>query len=68
PAGTPDALLDTIARNAKRAMMDEKWAKALAKDGVEAPPERTRAEWTCYIAQEHAFWGKKLKTLKIELG
>lgn len=67
PAGTPEALLDTIARNAKRAMMDPKWAAAMAKDGVEAPPERTRAEWARTIADEHAFWGKKLKTLKIEL-
>jgi hypothetical protein len=32
-----------------------------------SPPERTRAEWTRYIADEHAFWGQKLKTLKIEM-
>ncbi len=67
PAGTPEALLDTIARHAKRAMMDPRWAAAMAKDGVEAPPGRTRAAWAGYIAREHAFWGRKLKTLKIEL-
>lgn len=67
PANTPDALLDTIARNARQAMTDDRWAAAMAKDGVEAPPARTRAEWARYIAQEHAFWGMKLKTLKIEL-
>ena len=67
PARAPDVLLDTIARNAKRAMMDPKWAEVLAKDGVELPPERTRAEFARYIADEHAFWGKKLKALKIDL-
>lgn len=67
PAGTPEALLDTIARHAKRAMTDPRWAAALAKDGVEAPPERTRAAWAGYIAREHAFWGRKHKTLRIEL-
>ena len=67
PAGAPDALLDTIALKAKQAMTDPKWAAALAKDGVEAPPARTRAEWTRYIADEHAFWGKKLKALKIDV-
>lgn len=39
----------------------------MAKDGVEVPSERTRVEWARYIADEHSFWGKKLKTLKIEL-
>ncbi len=67
PAHTPDAVIDTIARNAKRAMTDARWAQALAKDGVEAPPERTRAEWAGYISQEHAFWGRKLKALKIDM-
>ena len=67
PAGTPEALLDTIAGHTRQAMKDDRWAAALAKDGVEAPPERTRAEWARTIADEHAFWGRKLKTLKIEL-
>ena len=44
-----------------------KWAEVLDKDGVELPPERTRAEFARYIADEHAFWGKKLKALKIDM-
>ena len=67
PASTPGVLLDTIARNAKQAMTNPKWTEVLAKDGVELPPERTRAEWTRYIADEHAFWGRKLKALKIDM-
>jgi len=67
PAKTSDALLDTIARIAKQAMKDPKWAAVLAKDGVELPPERTRAGFARYVADEHAFWGKKLKALKIDM-
>jgi tripartite-type tricarboxylate transporter receptor subunit TctC len=67
PASTPAVLLDTIARNAKLAMMDPKRAEVLAKDGVEVPPERTRAVFARYVADEHAFWGKKLKALKIDM-
>jgi tripartite-type tricarboxylate transporter receptor subunit TctC len=67
PAGTPDALLDTIGAKAKQAMTAPKWAEVLVKDGVEMPPERTRAEFARYIADEHAFWGQKLKALKIDM-
>ncbi|MBN9090262.1 MAG: tripartite tricarboxylate transporter substrate binding protein [Reyranella sp.] len=67
PAGTPDALLDTIASKARQAMTAPKWAEVLDKDGVELPPERTRVEFARYIADEHAFWGKKLKALKVDM-
>src|SRR6266478_2122673 len=67
PAKTPDALLDKIEQQAKRAMKDPKWEEALSKDGLELPPERTRAQFAKFVADEHAFWGKKLKELKIEM-
>ena len=67
PAKTPDALLDKIEQQAKAAMKDPKWEEALAKDGLELPPERTRAQFAKFVADEHAFWGKKLKELKIEM-
>src|SRR5476651_890622 len=67
PARTPDVLLDKIAAIAKQAMKDPKWAEVLAKDGVEQPPERTRAQFARYVADEHAFWGGKLKALKIDM-
>ena len=31
------------------------------------PPDRTRAQFAKFVADEHAFWGKKLKELKIEM-
>ena len=67
PARTLDVLLDTISRIAREAMKDPKWAEVLAKDGVELPPERTRAGFARYVADEHAFWGAKLKALKIDM-
>ena len=47
-------------------MKDPKWEEALAKDGVDLPPERSRAEFARYVADEHALWGKKLKAMKID--
>ena len=67
PAKAPDALLDKIEQQAKQAMKDPKWEEALAKDGLEMPPDRTRAQFAKFVADEHAFWGKKLKELKIEM-
>ncbi len=67
PAKTPDAILDKIEAAIKQAMKDPKWDEALARDGLEQPPERTRAEFTKFVADEHAFWGKTLKKLNIEM-
>jgi tripartite-type tricarboxylate transporter receptor subunit TctC len=67
PARTPDALLDKIEQQAKAAMKDPKWEEALSKDGLELPPDRTRGQFAKFVADEHAFWGKKLKELKIDM-
>jgi tripartite-type tricarboxylate transporter receptor subunit TctC len=67
PARTADAILDKVEKDAKQAMKDPKWEAALAKDGVDLPPERSRAEFARYVADEHAFWGKKLKAMKLDV-
>ena len=67
PAKTPADVLDKIEKSTKEAMKNPKWEEALARDGLEQPPERTRAEFTRFVADEHAFWGKTLKELKIEM-
>jgi len=67
PAKTPDAVLDKIEKDTKQAMKDPKWEEALAKDGLELPPDRTRAQFAKFVADEHKFWGAKLKELKIEM-
>ncbi len=67
PAKTPDAILDKIEKSANEAMKNPKWEEALARDGLEQPPERTRAQFAKFVRDEHTFWGKKLKELKIEM-
>jgi tripartite-type tricarboxylate transporter receptor subunit TctC len=67
PAKTPDAILDKIEKDAKRALTNPKWLDLLVQDGSEPPPERRRAEFAKFVSGEHAFWGRKLKELKIEM-
>jgi tripartite-type tricarboxylate transporter receptor subunit TctC len=66
PPRTPDAILDRLHKETAAAMKDPKFTGALAKDGLELPPERTRAEFVKFVHDEHAFWGKKLKALNIQ--
>jgi tripartite-type tricarboxylate transporter receptor subunit TctC len=67
PGKTAADMLDKIEAATKKAMKDPKWDEALAKDGLELPPERSRADFAKFVADEHAFWGKKLKQLNIEM-
>lgn len=67
PAKTPADILDKIEKATKEAMKNPKWEEALARDGLEQPPERTRAQFIKFVADEHVFWGKTLKELKIEM-
>ena len=67
PAKTPPDVLDKIEKATKEGMKNPKWHEALARDGLEQPPERSRAEFTRFVKDEHTFWGKKLKELKIEM-
>ena len=41
PPKTPDAILDRVYKDTAQAMKDPKYTGALAKDGLELPPERT---------------------------
>jgi tripartite-type tricarboxylate transporter receptor subunit TctC len=67
PAKTPDPVLDKIETTAKAAMTDAKWHEALARDGLELAPERSRAQFAQAVKDEHAFWAKKLKALNIDM-
>jgi tripartite-type tricarboxylate transporter receptor subunit TctC len=66
PPKTPDAILDRLHKETAAAMKDPKFTAALAKDGLELPPDRSRADFAKYVQDEHAFWGKKLKALNIQ--
>jgi tripartite-type tricarboxylate transporter receptor subunit TctC len=67
PAKTPADILDKIDKATKEAMKNPKWQEALARDGLEMPPDRTRAQFTKFVAEEHAFWGKKLRELNVQM-
>jgi tripartite-type tricarboxylate transporter receptor subunit TctC len=67
PAKTPADILDKIEKATKEAMKKPKWDEALSRDGLEQPPARTRAEFTQFVKDEHAFWGKTLKELNIDM-
>lgn len=67
PPGTPDAILDRVHKETVVAMKDPKFTGALAKDGLELPPFRSRAEFTKFVVEEHAFWAKKLKELNVKM-
>ena len=67
PPKTPDAILDRIHKETAVAMKDPKYTGALAKDGLELPPNRSRAEFTRFVVDEHTFWGKKLKALNVQM-
>ncbi len=67
PVGTPDAILDRVHKETVQAMKDPKFTGALAKDGLELPPARSRAEFTKFVVDEHTFWGKKLRELNVKM-
>jgi tripartite-type tricarboxylate transporter receptor subunit TctC len=67
PAKTPPDILDKIDKATKEAMKNPKWEEALSRDGLEMPPDRTRAQFTKFVADEHAFWGKKLRELNVQM-
>lgn len=67
PAKTPPDILDKIDKATKEAMKNPKWEEALSRDGLEMPPDRTRAQFTKFVADEHAFWGTTLKKLNIQM-
>jgi len=67
PAKTPPDILDKIEKASKQAMNNPKWQEALARDGLEMPPDRTRAQFTKFVGEEHAFWAKKLRELNVQM-
>ena len=67
PAKTSPDILDKIEKATKEAMKNPKWEEALTRDGLEMPPDRTRAQFTKFVAEEHAFWGKKLRELNVQM-
>ncbi|MBV9835073.1 MAG: tripartite tricarboxylate transporter substrate binding protein [Alphaproteobacteria bacterium] len=66
PKGTAADIIDKVERDTKQAMKDPKMKGALDKDGLDFPPDMTRAQFVEAVRTEHAFWGAKLKELDIK--
>ncbi|MGE0423901.1 MAG: Bug family tripartite tricarboxylate transporter substrate binding protein [Reyranellaceae bacterium] len=66
PKGTAATIIDKVEGDVKAAMKDPKMKGALDKDGLEFPPEMTRAQFADAVRKEHAYWGAKLKELDIK--
>jgi tripartite-type tricarboxylate transporter receptor subunit TctC len=66
PKGTPTEIIERVERDTKTALKDPKMKGALDKDGLDFPPEMTRAQFAEAVRAEHAFWGPKLKELDIK--
>ena len=68
PPKTPDAILDTHRTSRHQAAMkDPKWTARWPRTASSCRPSAPAREFTKFVADEHAFWGKKLKELKIEM-
>ncbi|QQS13224.1 MAG: tripartite tricarboxylate transporter substrate binding protein [Rhodospirillales bacterium] len=65
PKGTPEPVIAKLEADTAAALKDPKMKVALDKDGLDFAPPRTREEFARAVREEHAFWGKKLKELKI---
>ena len=67
PAETPEALLDTTSARPRQAMKDPGGRRhGQGRRGAAARAHAAPSS-PSYIVDEHAFWGKKLKALKIEM-
>jgi tripartite-type tricarboxylate transporter receptor subunit TctC len=66
PKGTPETVIERVERDVRTAMKDPKMKGALDKDGLDFPPEMTRAQFAAAVRAEYAFWGPKLKELDIK--
>jgi tripartite-type tricarboxylate transporter receptor subunit TctC len=67
PAQTPAAELDRMHEAARRAAARPEFAGKLERDGLEASPPRTRAEFTNLVREENRFWAAKVRELNIRL-
>lgn len=67
PAGTPPETLDRLEAAARRVLAQPAFRERLARDGLEPPPERTRAAFAAVVRQESGFWAVKARELDLRL-
>jgi len=60
PAGTPDAIVDTLHQALDTALRDTEVREALGKLGI-APAQDSRAEFAAMVEREVALWGRAVR-------
>lgn len=67
PAGVPPAQMDAMEAAARKAAAAPRYLDRLAHDGLEPAPERPRAAFAAAVAQESAYWARKVRELDLKL-
>ncbi|MCB4824019.1 Bug family tripartite tricarboxylate transporter substrate binding protein [Roseicella aerolata] len=67
PAGVPAAQMEAMEAAARKAAAAPRYLDRLAHDGLEPAPERPRAAFAAAVAQESAYWARKVKELDLRL-
>lgn len=67
PVQTPAAEMERFEQAAKVAAQRSDFIQKLERDGLEAAPVRSRAEFGTMVRDENAFWANKVRELNIRL-
>ncbi len=65
PAGTPDAVLDTLNAAVRKVLADPATVAAIEKQGA-VPSPMSRQDFAALIEQSYAHWGKVVQDIKFE--
>ncbi|MBK1657541.1 Bug family tripartite tricarboxylate transporter substrate binding protein [Paracraurococcus ruber] len=67
PVGVPAEQMAAMEAAARKAAATPRFLDRLAHDGLEPAPERPRSAFAAAVAQESAYWGRKVKELDLKL-
>jgi len=67
PSGVPAERMDQLELAARQATASPRYLERLAHDGLEPAPARPRAAFAAAVAEESAYWARKVKELDLKL-
>lgn len=67
PAATPESELNRLEAAARRALADPRYTRPLERDGLDRAPDRPRAAFAAAVAEENAYWARKVRDLDLRL-
>ncbi len=68
PAGTPGAIIDTIAQASRQVMAQNDFKNYLIESGIEPSGDDTPARTRRFLDEERARWGPVIKAINLQLG